>query len=183
MVVEFSGGEASSDTGLLLLAQVDKKLGLSRRLARCLHDGRDPAKIHHEMRELLVQRMLQIGGGYEDGNDADRLRDDPVLKLCCGRCPSEEPLASQPTFSRWENAVQLREVRGLREEFVKLFISQQQRPPRQVILTLDSTEDEIHGQQQLRFFPGYYGGYCYLPLIFTAQADSQQLRPRSISAL
>jgi hypothetical protein len=177
VVVEFSLGQASSDAGWLLLAQVDKQLGLSRRLARCLHDGRHPAKIHHEMRELIVQRMLQIGGGYEDGNDADRLRRDPVLKLCCGRRPSEQHLASQPTFSRWENAVSLREVRGLREEFVKLFISQQQRPPRQVILTLDSTADEVHGQQQLRFFHGYYGAYCYLPLICTAQADGQQIWP------
>ena len=87
MVVEFSAGQASSDAGWLLLAGMDKQLGLSRRLARCLHDGRDPAKVRHEMRQLLVQRMLQIGGGYEDGNDADRLRRDAVLKLCCGRCP------------------------------------------------------------------------------------------------
>jgi hypothetical protein len=120
---------------------------------------------------LVLQRVLQIAAGYEDCNDADRLRVDPVLKVCCGRRPGEWDLASQPTLSRFENAVDWKELRALREALVRLFISRQPRPPREIVIDLDSTDDEVHGHQQLRLFNGYYDAYCYLPLIVTAQVD------------
>lgn len=170
-VVEFTVPEASSDSGLVLLREVDRRLGLTRRLAACLHDGREPGKVRHELESLVLQRVLQIAGGYEDCNDADRLRFDPILKLCCGRSPSGLDLASQPTLSRFENAVGWDELRALREAFVRLFIGRQKTPPDEVVIDLDSTDDKVHGHQQLRLFHGYYGAYCYLPLIVTAQAD------------
>jgi hypothetical protein len=171
VVVEFTAPEASSDSGLLLLREVDRRLGLTRRLAACLHDGREPGKVRHELQTLVLQRVLQIAAGYEDCNDADRLRSDPVLKLCCGRRPAEWDLASQPTLSRFENTVDWNELRALRDALVRLFISRQARPPRELVIDLDSTDDEVHGHQQLRLFNGYYDAYCYLPLIVTAQAD------------
>ena len=177
VVVEFTAPEASSDSGLLLLRQVDERLGLSRRLVRCLHDRRDPSKVRHELVTLLLQRVLQIAAGYEDCNDADRLRSDPVLKLCCGRRPSELDLASQPTLSRWENSVGWRELLALRDALVRVFLSRQRRAPREIVIDLDSTDDEVHGHQQLRLFNGYYDEYCYLPLIVTAQADGGSIWP------
>ncbi len=171
VVVEFTAPEASSDSGWLLLQEADRRLGLTRRLARCLHDAREPGKVRHELQTLVLQRVLQIAAGYEDCNDAERLRSDPVLKLCCGRRPEAADLASQPTLSRFENAVGWAEWRALRDALVRLFISRQKRPPREIVLDLDSTADEVHGHQQLRLFHGYYDAYCYLPLIVTAQAD------------
>jgi hypothetical protein len=177
VVVEFSAGEASSDAGLLLLAQVDARLGLCRRLSGCLQDARDQSKVRHQLGALIAQRVMQIGAGYEDCNDADTLRHDPVVKLCCGRRPGGDDLASQPTLSRWENSVSLREVRALCDALVELFIGQQRQAPKQVVLDVDSTDDELHGQQQLRFFHGYYDEYCYLPLIVTAEVDGGQMWP------
>ncbi|MEK7753595.1 MAG: IS1380 family transposase [Acidobacteriota bacterium] len=177
VVVKFTAPEASSDSGWLLLRQVDARLGVTRRLARCLHDERDPRKVRHEMETLLLQRVLQIAAGYEDCNDADRLRFDPILKLCCGRRPGEADLASQPTLSRWENSVGWGELRAMRNALMRVFLSQQTRPPAQVVIDLDSTDDEVHGHQQLRLFNGYYDEYCYLPLIVTAQADGGAFWP------
>jgi hypothetical protein len=177
VVVEFTEPEASSDSGWLLLREVDGGLGVTRRLAKCLDDERDPHKVRHEMESLVLQRVLQIAAGYEDCNDADRLRGDPILKLCCGRRPDEFDLASQPTLSRWENAVGWDELVAMRDALVRVFLSQQRRPPQQVIIDLDSTDDKLHGDQQLRLFNGYYDEYCYLPLIVTAQADDRGFWP------
>lgn len=171
VVVEFTVPEASSDSGWLLLRAMDKELGVTRRLSGCLLDEREPAKVRHELQSLVLQRVLQIAAGYEDCNDADRLRFDPVLKLCCGRSPRGLDLASQPTLSRFENAVGWDELRALREAFIQLFIGRQETPPDEVVIDLDSTDDKVHGHQQLRLFHGYYGAYCYLPLIVTTQAD------------
>jgi len=177
VVVEFTAPEASSDSGWLLLRGVDEQLGVTRRLARCLRDGREPGKVRHELQSLVLQRVLQIAAGYEDCNDADRLRTDPILKLCCGRLPSGRDLASQPTLSRFENAVGGDELRALRDALLRLFISQHARAPQEVVIDLDSTDDEVHGHQQLRLFNGYYDEYCYLPLIVTAQADGGAFWP------
>jgi len=171
VVVEFTAPEASSDSGWLLLQEADRRLGLTRRLAACLRDGREAGKVRHDLQTLVLQRVLQIAAGYEDGNDADRLRSDPVLKLCCGRRAEAADLASQPTLSRFENAVGWEEWRALRDALVRLFISREARPPKELVIDLDSTDDEVHGHQQLRLFNGYYDAYCYLPLIVTAQAD------------
>jgi len=171
VVVELTAPEASSDSGWLLLRQTDRRLGLTQRLAACLHDGRESRKVRHVLESLVQQRVLQIAAGYEDCNDADRLRSDPVLKLCCGQPPSGMDLASQPTLSRFENAVGWKEWQALREALVEVFIGQQTEPPQEIVIDLDSTDDELHGHQQLRLFHGYYDEYCYLPLIVTAQVD------------
>ena len=108
---QFDGGDISSDGGLVLLAQADAQLGLTRRMAACLRDVRQPGKVRHRLEELLAQRVYQIAAGYEDCNDADDLRHDPVLKTVVGRLPqSGRDLASQPTLSRFENRVTRREL-------------------------------------------------------------------------
>ena len=177
VVAEFTGEQQSSDSGLLLLGEVERELRLIDRLVRCLHDRRAPEKVVHELSELVSQRVFQIAAGYEDCNDADKLRSDPILKLCCGRRPSEQDLGSQPTLSRLENSVSLQQVRSIFDELMRLFVSQQRRAPGHVIIDLDSTDDKLHGHQQLRLFNGYYDSYCYLPLIITLEVDDGQIWP------
>jgi hypothetical protein len=169
----FDAGDISSDGGLMLLARVEAKLGLLRELSNCLTDTRQSSKVVHQLRELLTQRVYQILGGYEDCNDADDLRHDPVLKLCVGRLPDSQPaLASQPTLSRFENSIDLDDLWAMSGVFVDVFISQYAASdPKQIILDFDATDDPTHGQQQLSGFHGFYGTHCYLPLIVTAQVD------------
>jgi len=173
----FDGGEISSDGGLMLVAQADKALGLTRQLAAVLSDGRQAAKVRHPLGELLAQRIYQIACGYEDCNDADDLRHDPIFKTCVGRLPeSGRDLASQPTLSRFENSLTRTALRRLCEVLVEVFIAQQagakaHAAPRGIVLDFDSTDDETHGQQQFAEFHGYYREHCYLPLIVTAQVD------------
>jgi len=122
VVGEFSGGNLSSDGGLMLLAEADRALGLTTSLARLLPDHRDPTKVIHRLDELLAQRVYQIACGYEDCNGADDMRRDPVLKTSVGRLPETDPdLASQPTLSRFENRVTRTQLRHLAEMFVDLF--------------------------------------------------------------
>lgn len=169
---DFNGGDIASDGGALLVAEADRKLGLTEKLAACVHDERDPNKVRHSVGEMLLQRVTQIACGYEDCNDADDLRSDPALKTAVGRLPeSGDDLASQPTLSRLENSVGPRELYRMSEVLLDLFIAGQRKRPRRVVLDIDATEDETHGQQQLAGFDGHYGGYCYLPLIVTAQVD------------
>jgi len=169
---DFEGGDIASDGGVLLVAEADRKLGLTSKLAACLRDDRDPAKVQHATNEMLAQRVYQIACGYEDCNDADDLRRDPVLKTAVGRLPETDPdLASQPTLSRLENSVGAGELYRMSEMFIDLFIAGRDKSPRRVVLDIDATDDETHGDQQLTFFQGYYDHRCYLPLIVTAQVD------------
>ena len=174
LIGEFDGGDISSDGGLMLVAKADQRLGLTARLAACLVDWRQAAKVRHRMHELLAQRVYQIAAGYEDCNDAADLRHDPVLKTAVGRLPKTgRDLASQPTLSRFENGVGRRELWQMARQLVECFIEQHaQSRPRRIILDFDATEDPTHGQQQLAGFHGYYGEHCYLPLIVTAQVDA-----------
>jgi len=169
----FDGGDISSDGGLMLLARVEAKLGLVEKLSNCLTDTRQRSKVVHSVGELLLQRVYQILAGYEDCNDADDLRYDPVLRLCVGRLPGSQPaLASQPTLSRFENSIGVDELWAMADVLVDVFISQYaDSQPRQIILDFDATDDPTHGQQQLSGFHGYYDTHCYLPLIVTAQVD------------
>ena len=174
VVIRADGGALTSDAGVLLLQELDARLGLTRRLAECLADRRDPAKVRHDVRALLRQRIYQIALGYEDCNDADRLRSDPALKLAVGRAPSEGDLASQPTLSRLENAVTWRDCWRISEALLECYLQRHcKHPPRRIVLDVDATDDETHGHQQLAFFHGYYDEHCYLPLLVFAQAEGE----------
>jgi len=167
--VDFIGGRLSSDGGLLLLAQLDRQLGLTERAAACLKDPRLSGRVRHSLLELLRQRVYQLAAGYEDCNDATTLREDPALKVAVGRAPhSGAPLASQPTLSRLEDTIAEEEVAALNALLVEQFLELPRRAPRQVVLDFDPSEDPAHGQQELALFNGHYGSYCYLPLFVFA---------------
>jgi hypothetical protein len=173
-VVRADGGALTSDAGVLLLREIDERLGLTRRLAGCVIDRRERGKVRHEVLALLRQRIYQIACGYEDCNDADHLRFDPALKLAVGRAPTEAELASQPTLSRLENAVGWRECWRIGEALLECYLHRhRQLPPTRIILDIDATDDATHGHQQLAFFHGYYHEHCYLPLLVFAQAEGE----------
>ena len=174
VVVRNDGGALTSDAGVLLVRTLDVQLGLTRGLARCLPDRREQKKVHHQILELLRQRIYQIACGYEDCNDADFLRSDPALKVAVGRSPQERDLASQPSLSRLENAISWRECWAMSEAFVASYIERHRsKPPAWIVLDTDATDDETHGRQQLSFFHGYYDEHCYLPLLVFAQAEGE----------
>jgi hypothetical protein len=163
--LDFDGGRLSSDAGLVLLQDPDEQLGLTRALAAVLQDPRDPQRIHFTLHDLLKQRVLQIAAGYEDANDANTLRHDPIFKLLLGRLPDTgAPLASQPTLSRFENHVSRTELYRMARVLVEQFLASYARPPQLIVLDFDDTEDPVHGEQEQARYDGYYGGYCFLPL-------------------
>ena len=175
VVIDFDAPEISSDAGFLLLRQVDDAVGVSRSFARAIVDRRDPSKVIHDIEEQCRQRMLGIGLGYEDCNDADRLRHDPVLKTSCGRLPEDiHGLSSQPTLSRFENSISSATIRTLIRWFEASYVASLSEDTTEIILDIDSTDDETHGAQQLSFFHGYYDHYMYHPL-FVFDASSGQL--------
>jgi hypothetical protein len=161
----FDGGRLTSDGGVLLLAAVERDLGIAERFAGLIADPRNPAFITHSVADILRARMLAIACGYEDADDLDYLRDDPGFKLACGRLPdSGANLCSQPTVSRWENAPTLREVIKLTYAMVDLYCASYARPPRAVTLDIDDTVDVVHGHQQLSLFNAHYDERCFLPI-------------------
>jgi len=190
VVVSFDGGDISSDAGLLLLAEADRQLGMTKRLAECLLDRRQSAKVEQPFHDMLRQRVFGIACGYSDQNDFDALRSDPIHKLAVGRAPSDKDLASQPTLSRFENSVSRTGLLRMAEAMLDGFIrSHQRKPPREIILDADATDDPTHGQQELSFYHGYYECHCYLPLLVYAQSDGGEqelvasvLRPGNVHA-
>jgi hypothetical protein len=161
VVADFSGGEVSSDGGLLLLREVDRRLGLTRRAAPLLPDDRQAGKVEHSMLAMLRQRVFAIAQGYEDLNDHTELRRDTLLQTAAG---SDAQLASAATLCRMESRadrVCAKELNGL---LVDLFIESHGAPPEEVVLDFDATDDPVHGRQEGRFFHGYYDRYCFLPL-------------------
>jgi len=181
VIVRFDAPEISSDGGALLLRQIDDQLGLTAAIAAGLPDERDPSKVVHSRLEQTRQRIYQIALGYEDGNDAERLRLDPVLKTVCDRTPQDPMgLSSQPTLCRWENASDGQAVGRTLRTLERLYVSSLDPETREVILDIDSTDDATHGQQQLSFFHGYYDHYMYHPLLVfdgDGQLISAVLRP------
>lgn len=170
VVVEFDDDRGSSDGGGLLLRAADQRLGLTDALAARLRDGRDGSKVQHELQELLTQRVMAIALGYADCNDAARLADDPVHKMLVGRDPlSGEPLASQPTLSRFENSVGPKDLYRLSETLAEVVIERQRQRlhgrARRITIDLDPTDDPTHGAQQLALFNGHYDSWCYLPIL------------------
>ena len=166
----FDHPQASSDGGALLLKAADRHLGLIDRLASVLRDPRQPGKVAHDTNELLGQRVFAIAAGYPDGNDAARLADDPVHKLLVDRDPvTGDPLASQPTLSRFENAATRNDCYRLGEALSEVVIENHRRrlrgKVRRVTIDLDPTDDPTHGAQQLSLFNGHYDTWCYLPIV------------------
>ncbi len=161
----FDGGLISSDGGVLLLAGVDKRLGLIDTLAALIPDHRDPARITHAVADIMRARVLAIACGYEDGNDLDDLRRDPAFKLACGRLPeSGSDLASQPTISRLENAAVPRTLIRMSRALVDLWCAGHPRPPRAITLDIDDTADTAHGHQAGAVFNAHYDERCFLPI-------------------
>ncbi len=165
VIVQFDAPEISSDAGVLLERELDDSLGLTAGFAACIPDDRDPERVEHSRHEQARQRIYQIVQGYEDCNDATRLRHDPLLKAACDRLPADSGLSSQPTLSRFENVADRRTLCRLVRWFERSYIETLPRDQKVVILDIDATDDETHGRQQLTFFHGYYDHHMYHPLL------------------
>jgi len=179
VVAHFDQRHGSSDGGAILLKAADRRLRLSEALAACLVDQRQRGKVEHEVEELLAQRIYGIACGYADANDAARLGEDPVHKLLVGRDPVEgADLASQPTLSRFENAVDRKQLYRMGEALVDAVLERHRRRlhgrARLITLDLDPTDDPTHGTQQLTFFNTHYDTWCYLPVMGFVSFDDEQ---------
>ena len=196
VVAEFDGGALTSDAGGLLLGAADQRLGLVRRIARCFRDARDPRLVEHSVATLIGQRVFGIALGYEDLNDHDELRHDPLMAVLAGKLEARRedcaPVAGKSTLNRLELSRETptkyckiaHEPAAIEALFVDLLLEAHDRPPQQIILDLDATDDPLHGDQEGRFFHGYYDCYCYLPLyVFCGRhLLAAKLRPSNIDA-
>jgi hypothetical protein len=163
--VTFDGGRLTSDAGVLLLAEIERRLGIAERLARCLADPRAPDRVQHGLAEMIRFRTLLIAAGYPDANDCDFLRIDPAFKMAVGRLPeSGEDLCSQPTMSRLENLPGATALKRMMAAMVELFCDSFEQVPRRIVLDIDDTCDPAHGHQQLALFHAYYDSRCFLPM-------------------
>ena len=193
----FDGGAITSNAGALLLREADRAIGLSRRVAACFKDGRRQDRIEHTAGTLIAQRIHGIALGYEDLNDHEELRHDPVLGLLSGKLEAKRRdcavLAGKSTLNRLEHAPRAEDDRycklsvdeeAMKRLFVYLFLESHARPPKRIVLDLDATDDPIHGEQEGRFFHGYYKCYCYLPLYVFCGRELllAKLRPANIDA-
>jgi hypothetical protein len=176
---EFSGGEVSSDGGVLLLRQLERRLGLLQRAASVLIDPRDPERITHSVTDMLKQRVFGLCLGYEDLNDHGELRRDVLLQTAVER---DTPLASAPTLCRLENRASRAAAWAIHEVIIERFIASFLEAPAELVLDFDATDDPVHGRQEGRFFHGYYDHYCFLPLyVFCGeQLLVSYLRPSKI---
>jgi hypothetical protein len=165
VLVAFDGGRLTSDAGVLVLAEVERKLGIAERLERCIEDPRDPQRVSHSMAEMIRFRALLVAAGYPDGNDCGFLRADPAFKLAVGRLPETgADLCSQPTISRLENLPGTTALKRMMAAMVELFCDSFGQVPRRIVLDIDDSEDRVHGQQQLALFNAHHDGHCFLPI-------------------
>ncbi len=171
IVSGFDGGAVTSEAGALLLGATDRAIRLVERFAGCFADARRQASVDHTVASMVGQRVFGIALGYEDINDHDELRDDPVMRMLSGRL--SDPLAGKSTLNRLEHAPEGgpgryhkigHDAAAIETLFVDLFLDAHERAPKRIVLDLDATDDPLHGQQEGRFFHGYYDCYCYLPL-------------------
>jgi hypothetical protein len=187
----FDGGALTSDAGGLLLGAADRSLDLIRRLAGCFRDARDPRFVEHSVATLVGQRVYGVALGYEDLNDHDELRHDPLMAVLAGKLGAKRedcaPVAGKSTLSR-ETATRYHKINhdpaAIEALLVDLFLEAHARPPKQIVLDLDATDDPLHGDQEGRFFHGYYDCYCYLPLYvsYGRHLLAAKLRPSNIDA-
>lgn len=181
IIARFDQPYASSDGGAILLKAVDDRLGLTWRLASAIRDGRQPGKVAHPLRDLLRQRVFGLACGYADCNDAARLIDDPIHKLLLDRDPLDGPaLGSQPTLSRFENAVGRADLYRLGTALADTMLTYHRERlgdgVRLITIDLDATDDPTHGQQEFALFNGYYDTWCYLPLIATVTFNTEPMQ-------
>jgi len=163
--VAFDGGRLTSDGGVLVLAEIERRLGIAERLARCLADPRSPDRVQHGLAEMIRYRALLIAAGYEDANDCDGLRADPAFKMALGRLPeSGAELCSQPTMCRLENLPGPTALKRMMMAMIALFCDSFAQVPRRIVLDIDDTEDRVHGGQQLALFNAHYDSRCFLPI-------------------
>ncbi len=173
--VEVSSAPLSSDAGLLPVRQLDERIRLTEQFADALQDRRDPTFTQQSLTSMVRQRIFGMLADYEDQNDHDTLRSDPIFKLIADRLPDDPDLASQPTLSRFENAVSIPDLYRLRDVIVDLFIQSFSRPPQHITLDLDAFDDPAHGNQQLVMFHGHYDQYQYLPIVITCAENDMVL--------
>lgn len=161
IVGNFKGGEVTSDGGMLLLRSIDKKIGLTKSIAKHIPDNRNPQYITHSIRDMLRQRVYGIATGYEDLNDHDLLRNDLIVQISVDR---STPLASSPTLCRFENNMTQKALIGIHEEILSVFTKSFKAPPKELILDFDATDLPTYGKQQGKAYHGYYEHDCFLPL-------------------
>lgn len=183
VVADFLGGRLTSNAGILLLKEVDRRVGLLDAVNQAIPDPRAPQATVHQQRTMLAQRIFSIALGYEDLNDQQTMRTDAALQVAAGVSPTEEePMASPSTLCRLENRVMRKTLVRLSKILVDQFIASRDTPPEEITLDFDATDDPVHGQQEGRFFHGYYRHYCFLPLyVFCgSQPLVAYLRPSKI---
>lgn len=173
VVARFDGGTITSDGGAPLLRETNQRLRLLERFGQCFLDRRDPARIQHTVQEMVAQRVYGLALGYEDLNDHDQLRQDPLLQMMAGKPELEtEPLAGKSTLCRMEasaaTAGRYKKItyqkEGIDQLLVDVFLEAHAKPAEQIVIDIDATDLALHGKQEGRFFHGYYDHYCYLPL-------------------
>lgn len=185
VVADFLGGRLTTDAGALLLREVAERTGLFRALDAAIPDPRHPAFIVHDQHALIAQRVMGIALGYEDLNDHQTLRTDPVLQLAAGAAPEAgAALASPPTLCRLENRIGRATLVRISEALVDQFLAAHAAPPEHLVLDFDATDDRVHGRQEGRFFHGYYDHHCFLPLYVFCGDEllAAYLRPSDIDA-
>jgi len=165
--VNFNGGKLTADAGAILLQEVEQRIRLLERIDQIVGDPRNPLYITHQQRHMIALRIFAIALGYEDVNDLAKLRNDPALLAVIKNAIDENsPLASSPTISRLENRITGKELAELSKLFVEFFIESHDVPPKQIVIDVDATDDAIHGNQEGKYFNGFYDEYCFLPLYF-----------------
>jgi hypothetical protein len=161
----FDGGRLTSDAGVVLLAEIERRLGIAERLAGCIADPRAPERVRHSLVEMIRYRALLIAAGYPDANDCDALRDDPAFKIAVGRLPETgAELCSQPTMCRLENLPTKTTLLRMMDAMVNLFCDSFEQVPRRILLDIDDTLDRVHGSQQLSLFHAHHDSRCFLPI-------------------
>jgi DDE family transposase len=188
------GGKITSHAGGLLLREVDRCIGLLNRLSKCFLDGRQQSRVRHSVREMVSQRVYGLALGYEDLNDHEQLREDPLLMLLAGSADAESPLSGKSTLNRLELAGEsVKEDRYKKVHYdaeaidrvlVEVFLEAHAQPPQEIVIDLDTTDLPLHGHQEQRFFHGFYYHYCYLPLYIICGGHllGVRLRPANIDA-
>jgi len=192
VTAQFDGGQQTSDAGGLLLRETDRRLNLLRRFAACFVDGRDAQRIDHPVQEMVSQRVYATALGYEDLNDHEDLRHDPLLAVMAGRADTDSALAGKSTLNRLELSGKkpdrykkiLCDIEAVDRLLVDVFLESFTKEPAQIVLDLDATDFAIHGRQEGRFFHGFYDHYCYLPLYIFCENQllGARLRPSNIDA-